>query len=125
VRQLEALERDGLAVPEPEAPPQIVRDLLASFRAAAVAQLVDRLSRLHREQPFGLLAVSGGVAANRLLRRQLAGWAAERAVDLRLVPLRYAGDNAAMIAFAALERHRRGEPGDPLTVEAASRVPFA
>jgi tRNA A37 threonylcarbamoyltransferase TsaD len=40
------------------------------------------------------------------------------------VPLAYAGDNAAMIAFAALQRHRRGEPGDPWSVEAESRIPL-
>jgi N6-L-threonylcarbamoyladenine synthase len=128
IRRLEQLERDGHAgdgagrtaddVPPP------VRDLLAAFRAAAVAQLVDRVDRLHRVRPFPLLAVSGGVAANRLLRRELAAWAAERGVDLRLVPLAYAGDNAAMIGFAALLRHRRGEPADPWTIEAASRIPL-
>ena len=123
IRRLEALERGGLTV-DPEAPPREVRDLLAAFRAAAVAQLVDRLDRLHEARPFELLAVSGGVAANRLLRRELAAWAARRGVDLRLVPLAYAGDNAAMIGFAALARHGRGEPADPWTVEAESRIPF-
>jgi N6-L-threonylcarbamoyladenine synthase len=123
IRRLEALERGGLVV-DPGAPPQEVHDLLAAFRAAAVAQLVDRLDRLHAARPFGLVAVSGGVAANRLLRRELAAWAARRGVDLRLVPLVYAGDNAAMIGFAALARHRRGDPADPWTVEAESRIPF-
>ena len=122
VRQLELLEREGLELEDPAEPPQQVRDLLAAFRAAAVAQLVDRLERHYRERPFPLLAVSGGVAANRLLRRELARWAAERGVDLRLVPLAYAGDNAAMIAFAALQRHRRGDPGDALDAEPASRI---
>ena len=129
IRRLEQLERAGV-VADPqallagEAPPRPIVDLLAAFRAAAIAQLVDRLDRLHRERPFALLAVSGGVAANRLLRRELAAWAEGRSVDLRLVPLAYAGDNAAMIAFAALQRHRRGEPGDPWSVEAESRIPF-
>jgi N6-L-threonylcarbamoyladenine synthase len=134
IRRLEAFERAGLAIDpalgraalavDPAVPPQPVRDLLAGFRAAAVAQLVDRVDRLHRERHFALLAVSGGVAANRLLRRDLASWAAGSGVDLRLVPLAYAGDNAAMIAFAALQRHRRGEPADPWTVEAQSRIPL-
>ena len=124
IRRLEQLERAGLAV-DPADPPQPVRDLLAVFRAAAVAQLVDRVDRLHRERRFALLAVSGGVAANRLLRRELTAWAEGRGVDLRLVPLAFAGDNAAMIAFAALQRHRRGEPGDPWSVEAESRIPLS
>ncbi|HXT21008.1 MAG TPA: tRNA (adenosine(37)-N6)-threonylcarbamoyltransferase complex transferase subunit TsaD, partial [Thermoanaerobaculia bacterium] len=123
IRRLEALERAGLTV-DPADPPQPIRDLLAAFRAAAVAQLVDRVDRLHKKRPFTLLAVSGGVAANRLLRREIASWADGRNVDLRLVPLSYAGDNAAMIAFAALQRHRRSDPGDPWTVEAESRIPL-
>ena len=123
IRRLEALERGGLDV-DPADPPAPVLDLLAAFRAAAVAQLVDRLDRLHRARPYALLAVSGGVAANRLLRRELTDWAATRGVDLRLVPLAFSGDNAAMIAFAALLRHRRGEPGDAFSIEAESRIPF-
>ncbi len=104
--------------------PQEVLDLLAGFRAAAVAQILDRLARRHRARPVEFLAVSGGAAANRLLRRELRAWAREREVPLRLVPLVYAGDNAAMIAHAALLRHRRGLADDPLTAEAASRIPI-
>lgn len=122
---IERLEARGVAtgLGEQEGPPpQEVLDLLAGFRAAAVGQLVDRLERLGRQRPLGLLAVSGGVAANRLLRRRLAEWAGSRGAQLRLVPLAYAGDNAAMIAHAALLRRRRGEAGDPWTIDAASRV---
>jgi N6-L-threonylcarbamoyladenine synthase len=105
-------------------PPQEVLDLVAGFRAAAVGQVLDRLDRLHRRRPISLLAVSGGVAANRLLRRELPAWAAERGIDLRLVPLAWSGDNAAMIAHSALLRHRRGEAGDPFSAEAESRIPL-
>lgn len=104
--------------------PQPVLDLLAGFRRAAVEQVVDRLDRLRGSSPIEVLAVSGGVAANRLLRRRLSNWAAERQVDLRLVPLRYAGDNAAMIAHAALLRRSWGHEDDPLSTDAASRIPL-
>lgn len=123
---IEALERRGVATdlaagePAPE-----VLDLLAGFRKAAVDQVLDRLARLHAETPLDVLAVSGGVAANRLLRRELAAWAEAEGVDLRLVALSLSGDNAAMIAHAALLRHRRGERDDPLSVEAACRLPVA
>jgi N6-L-threonylcarbamoyladenine synthase len=102
--------------------PQEVLDLLAGFRAAAVRQILDRVSRLHAARPFATLAVSGGVAANRLLRRELEAWAQRESVDLRLVALRYSGDNAAMIAHAALLAHRRGESDDPRRVDASSRL---
>jgi len=101
-----------------------VLDLLAGFRAAAVGQLFSRLERLRRREPLSLLAVSGGVAANRLLRRALPAWCAERQIELRLVPLAFSGDNAAMIAHAALRRHALGLADDPLAVEAASRIPL-
>jgi N6-L-threonylcarbamoyladenine synthase len=141
---VETLEREGVAVdlgagaerpagganagaPESAAasapePPAALLDLLAAFRAAAVAQAIDRLERLWRRQPFALLALSGGVAANRLLRREAAAWCAGRDVELAAVPLAYAGDNAAMIAHAALLRHRRGSTGDPFATEAESRI---
>jgi N6-L-threonylcarbamoyladenine synthase len=108
-------------------PPQEVLDLLAGFRASAVGQVLARLDRLHQRhqhQPMGILAVSGGVAANRLLRRELPAWAQRNGVDLRLVPLVYSGDNAAMIAHAALLRHRRGTADDLFAAEAASRIPI-
>jgi N6-L-threonylcarbamoyladenine synthase len=104
--------------------PQPLLDLLAAFRAAAVAQVLDRLDRLARRRPAALLAVSGGAAANRLLRRELPAWSARHGRELRLVPLIYAGDNAAMIAHAALLRHARGLADDPFTAEAESRIPI-
>jgi N6-L-threonylcarbamoyladenine synthase len=123
IRQLEALERDGLTF-DPADPPASILDLAASFRHAAVGQVLDRVDALHEERPVPVLAVSGGVAANRELRRRLAEWSSHRGVDTRLVPLSLSGDNAAMIAFAALLRHRRGEVSDPWSIEAASRSPL-
>ena len=121
IRALERLERDGMAPAAGEPPPPVI-DLLAAFRVAAVAQVVDRVERLHSATPFAVLSVSGGVAANRWLRLELQRWATDKRVTLRLVVLPFAGDNAAMIAFAAHLRLARGEEGDPLEVEAASRI---
>lgn len=126
--EIERLERRGIPthlgeMEETEIPPEVL-DLLAGFRHAAVGEVLDRCRRLHRRSPMDLLAVSGGVAANRLLRRELTAWAESEGVDLRLVPLAYSGDNAAMIAHAALLRHRRGLADDPLDAEAASRIPL-
>ncbi len=124
--EIERLERElgPIDLGEEKEPPQSVLDLLAAFRAAAVGQVLDRLARLRARRPFDLLAVSGGVAANRLLRRELPAWAEREGVDLRLVSLAYSGDNAAMIAHAALLRHRRGLADDPFASEAESRIPL-
>lgn len=119
--EIEKLER-ALGPLDPDRFEAPVLDLLAGFRAAAVAQILHRLDRLHERRPVPLLAVSGGVAANRLLRRELTAWAERNGVALRLVPFAYAGDNAAMIAHAALLRHRRGQKDDPFAAEAESRI---
>jgi N6-L-threonylcarbamoyladenine synthase len=124
--ELERLEAAGVRATarldeEPPLPAEVL-DLVAGFRDSAVRQVLDRLDRLHRREPFAILAVSGGAAANRELRRRLPEWAAARAVELRLVPLAYAGDNAAMIAFAAVRRERLGRRDDPLAAVAASRL---
>ena len=107
-----------------EAWPREVLDLFAGFRRAAVAQVIDRLDRLCDERPLERLSVSGGVAANRLLRREVALWGERRGAEVLLVPLRYCGDNAAMIAHAGLLRLRRGDVDDPRSADAESRIPF-
>lgn len=131
LREIELLEQRGKLERPAGAPgaapalPAEALHLLASFRDAAVRQIVDRLRRLHQRRPIKTLAVSGGAAANRLLRRQLVRWAEEASVNLRLVPLRFAGDNAAMIAYAALVRQLRGvAPDGEAETQAQSRIPF-
>lgn len=134
LREIEALERRGVleegeAIPwgskeSEDEIPQPVLDLLASFRYCAVRQLIDRLRRHQDRRKIHTLAVSGGAAANRLLRRELIRWAEEGRVNLRLVPMVYAADNAAMIAFAALVRQRYGKAEPAGAVKVASRIPF-
>lgn len=125
---IEALESSGVdtSFTAGEDPPfsQPVLDLLASFRRAAVEQILRRLRRLHRRHTVSLLAVSGGAAANRLLRRELLSWGSSAGVEVRLVPLVFSGDNAAMIAHAAALRLARGEVDNPLDAEAVSRLPL-
>ncbi len=127
--EIERLEERGVQtqIGRPDRDSEIaveVLDLLAGFRAAAVAQLLDRLRRRHAEQPIHVLAVSGGAAANRELRRALEAWAGSEAIDLRLVSLAMSGDNAAMIAHSALLRRRAGSQGDGLDTDASSRIPI-
>lgn len=124
--EIEAGNGDAAGAPAAgdESWPREVLDLFAGFRRAAVAQLIDRLDRLCEERPVERLSVSGGVAANRLLRREVALWGERRDAEVLLVPLRYCGDNAAMIAHAGLLRLRRGDTDDPRSADAESRIPF-
>ena len=73
---------------------------------------------------FPLLTVSGGVAANSLLRDRLAAWGSRRGVEVLLAPRALTSDNAAMVAFAGLLRHRAGVPHEGLSAPARSRWPL-
>ncbi|HQR44766.1 MAG TPA: tRNA (adenosine(37)-N6)-threonylcarbamoyltransferase complex transferase subunit TsaD [Thermoanaerobaculia bacterium] len=108
---------------EAEAPPAL-RDLLADFQEAVVAQLLDRLSRVLSDDPFGLLTVSGGVAANSLLRERRALWGRTGGVEVLLPHLSLTGDNAAMVAHAGLVRFRAGRTGEGIAAVARSRWPL-
>ena len=93
--------------------PGDVADLCASFQAAAGDVLVDRcgnaLDAFHALHPDAdTIVVAGGVAANSYLRGRLAGLAEAAGVRLVAPPMRLCTDNAAMIAWAGVERLRLG-----------------
>ena len=98
-------------------------DFCATFQDALFAQLFDRLDaawkRLDSPKPAEVV-IAGGVAANGVLRERIAGWGKEHGLTVRLPEKRYCTDNAAMIAFAGLQR--LAEAKDPLRVVARSRV---
>ena len=54
------------------------------------------------------LAVAGGVAANKAIRSSLEVVSARAAVPFLAPPLRLCTDNAAMIAWAGIERYQLG-----------------
>ncbi len=72
-------------------------DLAASYQAAIVDSLIERVERALERSEGARLAVGGGVAANGLLRRRLGELGATLHVPARLL----CTDNAAMIASAA------------------------
>jgi N6-L-threonylcarbamoyladenine synthase len=75
--------------------------LIASFQASVTSYLTR--TTMAAAEHFGAqgLVVSGGVAANRELRRQLAEAAARRALPVSFPSIALSTDNAAMIAAAA------------------------
>lgn len=115
---------DAIRTLEEDAAPPALRDLLADFQEAVTAQMEDRLSRTLAHDPFDLLTVSGGVAANSLLRERLAAWGRTHGVGVLLPHSSLTGDNAAMIAHAGLLRFRRGKTGEGLSAVARSRWPL-
>ena len=96
-------------------------DLAASFERAVVESLVQTAVRAARRLGRDRVVVAGGVAANARLRRRFA----ETGLELFLPPPELATDNGAMVALAALERVRRGEPPSPWTIEARPYAPLA
>ena len=88
-------------------------DLAASFQAALSDSIADRTRRaiaLFRQSwPQGTtMVVAGGVAANRALRDMLIKVTAEAGFTFLAPPLNLCTDNAAMIAWAGVERFRLG-----------------
>jgi N6-L-threonylcarbamoyladenine synthase len=87
-------------------------DLAAGFQAAVIDCLADRtanaIGMARGLAPVTALVVAGGVAANKALRRRLERVAAEGGLPLVAPPVRYCTDNAAMIAWAGVERLRLG-----------------
>jgi N6-L-threonylcarbamoyladenine synthase len=97
------------------------RDLCAAFQAAVADILAEKSRRAlaiylagRPEQPA--FAVAGGVAANKLVRAHLASLCEREGVAFVAPPLALCTDNAAMIAWAGIERAGAGLPPDPAIV---------
>ena len=89
-----------------------INDICASFQEAVKDVLCDKLTlaMLEFESRFKeskkTLVVAGGVAANKFLGNALHSLAVEHHFDLYIPPVSLCGDNAAMIAWAGVERYQ-------------------
>lgn len=106
--------------------PERLADFCATFQDALIAQLFDRLETLWSRmlqsgEPMPAeFAIAGGVAANGVLRERVADWGARKGVTVRLPQKIFCTDNAAMIAFAGLQK--KDGFADPRRVPARSRI---
>jgi N6-L-threonylcarbamoyladenine synthase len=106
---LHHVRKNGIApVSDPARVPDEVRNLVASFQRAVVTALVRRLRQAAEERSPASLILTGGVAANSLLRREGARAAQELGLPLFAPPIALSTDNAAMIAAAGDVAFRKG-----------------
>ena len=119
------VRREGIAaVTDPAQVPPVVRDLVASFQRAVVSALVRGLVRgAETHRPRSLL-LTGGVAANTLLRREAARAADALGLPIFIPPPALSTDNAAMIGAAGYVGFRRGRRAGP-ELNAEPSLPLA
>lgn len=105
-------------------------DLAASFQAAVIDILRDRtfaaMAMFARDFPQTLspaFVMAGGVAANGAIRSALGAFATAQGFDMKVPPPGLCTDNAAMVAWAGIERAQLGL-FDPLNVAARARWPL-
>ncbi|WP_118858076.1 tRNA (adenosine(37)-N6)-threonylcarbamoyltransferase complex transferase subunit TsaD [Sphingomonas mesophila] len=98
-------------------------DVAASFQQAVIDCMVDRTARALHHSDAPTLVVAGGVAANQALRSALADLAASNGRAFAVPPGWLCTDNAAMIAWAGVERLALGLT-DALDSPARARWPL-
>ncbi len=99
-------------------------DVAASFQAAVVDVLIDRLARAAQREAYTAAVLSGGVAANSALQRAFRAWSKRSGMAGYMPELRFCTDNAAMIAAAA-DRQGEAVRCDPRTLAADPALPFS
>lgn len=121
LRQRDSLIVDGTLGMQNQA------DLAAGFQAAVVDVLAEKTRRaLALYAPLTTnrsICVAGGVAANMAIRDRLKSVASEFAAQFVAPPLGLCTDNAAMIAYAALEQMGTRAP-DGMGLSARPRWPL-
>jgi len=86
-----------------------VADICASFQRSVTTVLAKKLIAAARKEGVSTVVIGGGVAANRELRRRVSSLAKEHGITAVLPDIASCTDNAAMIAYAGLQRLNAGE----------------
>ena len=116
-------QRDRLIADQGGLRQQDRADLCAAFQSAMAEVLAEKARRALAASPVPLLAVAGGVAANRAIRAALEQVADAAGTRFLAPPLRLCTDNGAMIAWAGIERFRLGHR-DGMELVARPRWPL-
>ncbi|MBT8043503.1 MAG: tRNA (adenosine(37)-N6)-threonylcarbamoyltransferase complex transferase subunit TsaD, partial [Verrucomicrobiae bacterium] len=91
-----------------QAPQEAIPDLCASFQQAVIDVLVHKTMHAAEQCKEQLITLSGGVSCNMALRAAMETACKQAGRKLLVAPPELSTDNAAMIAFVALQYHLRG-----------------
>ncbi len=100
-----------------------LKDLCASYQRVIVEILMDKVAAAIKQTGLKGLAVAGGVSANSALRGAAEAFGAANNIPVFTPPLKYATDNAAMIAITAYHQYLKGD-FDSLDQRAHARMPM-
>ena len=92
--------------------PDQLPHICASFQEAVTDVLVAKAAKAAEESGRGLVAISGGVSANRRLGEKMTALCAKAPLSWRMPPAELRTDNALMIAYAASHRSDLASPID-------------
>lgn len=93
----------------------------AAFQRAAIEMLVRKTGNALEDLGLNTLAISGGVAANSLLRMEFDKMK-KNGIRVFTAPIEYCGDNAAMVAGRGYIDFKNGGAGDGFRADAYSRI---
>ncbi|MGR9071605.1 MAG: tRNA (adenosine(37)-N6)-threonylcarbamoyltransferase complex transferase subunit TsaD [Gammaproteobacteria bacterium] len=98
-------------------------DIALAFQEAVADTMVIKCRRALRQTGSTKLVVSGGVSANKAIRKSLRQMAAEEKADIYFPRLEFCTDNGAMIAYAGCQRLLAGQH-ERLEIKARPRWPL-
>jgi len=111
--------------PEPvmDYPKGLIRNIVSSFQEAVVDVLVRKTLQAAQYQGLRKIVLSGGVAANRLLRERMREEASDQNLRVYIPSPAFCTDNAAMVGVVGYEYLRRGIRSD-YSLNAFSNLPL-
>jgi N6-L-threonylcarbamoyladenine synthase len=102
---------------------EMIRDIVSSFQEAVVDVLVKKTFRAAQHEGLKRVVISGGVAANRLLRQRMGEEALRQRMRVYIPSPIFCTDNAAMVGVVGYEYLKKGVRS-PLSLNAFSNLPL-
>ena len=104
-------------------PEEMVRNIVSSFQEAVVDVLVKKTFQAAQHQGLKRVVLSGGVAANRVLRQRMEEEASKQKIRVHIPSPAFCTDNAAMVGVVGYEYLKRGVRS-PYSLNAFSNLPL-